>query len=102
MLQKLRVPLFTICLVYTLACNAQPGNSAIYQPIPNQPANNKPDPRLSVQTGAERLDKYLPLIKGKGVAIFANQTSIAGSSHLVDTLAKLGVNIKVIFGPEHG
>lgn len=52
--------------------------------------------------GAERLNVYLPLIKGKSVGIFANQTSMVGNTHLVDTLRKLGVDIKVIFGPEHG
>lgn len=51
---------------------------------------------------AERINVYLPLIKGKRVGIFANQTSTVGKSHLVDTLRKLGVDIKVIFGPEHG
>src|SRR3954469_2774516 len=55
-----------------------------------------------VITGAERILVYLPYLKGKRVAIFANQTSIVGKSHLVDTLHKLGVNITVIFGPEHG
>ena len=52
--------------------------------------------------GAERLDIYLPLLKGKNIAVFANQTSMVGITHLVDTLKKSGVNIKVIFGPEHG
>ncbi|MBK6938007.1 MAG: DUF1343 domain-containing protein [Chitinophagaceae bacterium] len=52
--------------------------------------------------GAERLNAYLPLIKGKRVGIFANHTSMAGNTHLVDTLIKLGVDIRVIFGPEHG
>ncbi len=55
-----------------------------------------------IQTGAENMKQYLSLLKGKGVAIFANQTSIVGNKHLVDTLRKLGVNIKVIFAPEHG
>lgn len=52
--------------------------------------------------GAERIGVYLPLIKGKTVGIFANQTSMVGNTHLVDTLMKLGIDIKVIFGPEHG
>lgn len=52
--------------------------------------------------GACRIDQYLPLIKEKRAGIFANQTSMIGNTHLVDTLRKLGVNIKVIFGPEHG
>jgi uncharacterized protein YbbC (DUF1343 family) len=51
---------------------------------------------------AERLDQYLPLLRGKNIAVFANQTSMVGNTHLVDTLKKLGINIKVIFGPEHG
>ncbi len=52
--------------------------------------------------GAARLDAYLPLLKGKKIAVFANQTSTVGRSHLVDVLQKNGVTIKVIFGPEHG
>jgi uncharacterized protein YbbC (DUF1343 family) len=52
--------------------------------------------------GAERMEKYLPLLKGKSVAIFANQTSMVGNTHLVDTLMKRGVKVVKIFGPEHG
>jgi len=53
-------------------------------------------------TGAERMNAYVPMLKGKRVGIFANQTSMVGNTHLVDTLQKLGVIIKRIFGPEHG
>lgn len=52
--------------------------------------------------GADRINVYLPLLKNKTVGIFANQTSMVGNTHLADTLLKLGVDIKVIFGPEHG
>ena len=52
--------------------------------------------------GAERMEKYLPLLKGKSVAIFANQTSMVGNTHLVDTLMKRGIKVVRIFGPEHG
>ncbi len=55
-----------------------------------------------ILAGADRVNVYLPLIKGKTVGIFANQTSMVGNTHLVDTLMKLGVDIRVIFGPEHG
>jgi uncharacterized protein YbbC (DUF1343 family) len=51
---------------------------------------------------AERINVYLPFLKGKKVGIFANHTSTVGKGHLVDTLQKLGVDIRVIFGPEHG
>lgn len=55
-----------------------------------------------ILTAAERTDAYIPLLKGKNVAVFANQTSMAGNTHLVDVLQKNGVKVKVIFGPEHG
>lgn len=55
-----------------------------------------------VLAGAERMQVYLPLLKGKKVGVFANQTSMVGTTHLVDTLKKSGVDIRVIFGPEHG
>ena len=52
--------------------------------------------------GAERMDQYLPLLKGKSVAVFANPGSMVGHTSLVDTLLKKGVKIVRIFGPEHG
>lgn len=52
--------------------------------------------------GAERMDLYLPRLTGKRVAIFANHTSIVDNTNLVDTLVKKGINVTVIFGPEHG
>lgn len=60
---------------------------------------NKKD---SIKTGADQTEKYLPYLKGKRVAILANQTSIIGPSHLVDSLQSRGVNIVKVFGPEHG
>ena len=63
---------------------------------------NKPVDQLTITPGAERVDVYLPYLKGKAVAVFANQTSMVKNTHLVDTLLKRGVNIVKIFGPEHG
>jgi uncharacterized protein YbbC (DUF1343 family) len=53
-------------------------------------------------TGADQTEKYLSLLKGKRVAVLANQTTIIGKTHLVDSLQKLGINIVKVFGPEHG
>lgn len=53
-------------------------------------------------TGAERTATYLPFLKNKKVAIFANPTSVIGNRHLVDSLLTLKVDIVKIFGPEHG
>lgn len=59
-------------------------------------------PSNKVMTGADRMEIYLPLLRGKRVAVFANQTSIITGVHLVDTLVKRGINVIKIFGPEHG
>lgn len=55
-----------------------------------------------IKTGAEQIDRYLNLLKGKSVAIVANQTSVIGKTHLVDSLLKLNIKIIKIFSPEHG
>lgn len=63
---------------------------------------NKPSKSLRIIPGAERMETYLPLLKGKSVAVFANQSSMVGNTHLVDTLVKRGIKVIKIFGPEHG
>jgi uncharacterized protein YbbC (DUF1343 family) len=55
-----------------------------------------------VRTGAERTEIYIPMLEGKKVAVLANQTSVIGNTHLVDSLLSLGINIVKIFSPEHG
>jgi uncharacterized protein YbbC (DUF1343 family) len=52
--------------------------------------------------GASHIELYKSFIEAKSVAIVANQTSLIGKTHLVDTLLSLGINIRVIFAPEHG
>ena len=94
---KLFSLIFSLLIILT-NCTAQKN-----QPGTNQQQvtkNNGEENRIL--PGAERISVYLPLIKGKRIGIFANQTSMVGNTHLVDTLKKLGVDIKVIFGPEHG
>ena len=59
-------------------------------------------PAKDVIVGAQRIDQYLPQLKGKSVGMVVNQTSMVGNIHLVDTLLSLGVNIHLIFAPEHG
>lgn len=39
---------------------------------------------------------------GGGVAVVGNQTSIVGTTHLVDTLLASGIHVTKIFCPEHG
>lgn len=58
--------------------------------------------KSEIKVGAERTEIYLPKIQGKSIAIVANHTSLIGTTHLVDTLLSLKVDIKKIFCPEHG
>lgn len=76
--------------LFFLKCSAQNFSTS------NQNSNQQ------IKSGAERMQVYLPLLKGKRVAIFANPTSLVGKTHLVDTLISAGVNVQMIFGPEHG
>lgn len=57
-----------------------------------------------VIVGAEQQDVYLPLLKGKRVALIVNQTSIVGKrqTHLLDTLLSMGIKVQKVFAPEHG
>jgi uncharacterized protein YbbC (DUF1343 family) len=75
---------------------------ATYQNPSQQKVTAGSNTKDSMKTGADQTEKYLPYLKGKRVAILANQTSIIGNRHLVDSLQSRGVNIVKVFGPEHG
>ncbi|HEV3325207.1 MAG TPA: DUF1343 domain-containing protein [Puia sp.] len=66
------------------------------------PTTRTASPSSLILTGAEQMDQYLPLLRGQSVAVFANPTSLVGTSHLIDTLLKNGIHIQKIFSPEHG
>ena len=59
----------------------------------------------TVVVGAERTSKYLPLLKGKRIALLSNQTGVVGPNHdkhTLDLMLELGLNVTTIFSPEHG
>ncbi|MCR5058659.1 MAG: DUF1343 domain-containing protein [Clostridiales bacterium] len=59
-----------------------------------------------VTLGDEQFDAYIPLLSGKRVALFSNQTGIVGDAppgqHILDALIAHGANVTVAFSPEHG
>ncbi len=71
----------------TIACSAQTSRT---KSVP------------AIQTGADQMGQYLPVLQGKRVGLVVNHTSRVGGSHLVDSLIARGVTIKTIFAPEHG
>lgn len=95
-----------------ISCTSQSSKSTTATK-PSEPA------KKGIAVGANNTEKYLPLLKGKKIAVVANQTSvifkkeIATASaakprsdirytHLVDSLLAHGVQVKKVFAPEHG
>jgi uncharacterized protein YbbC (DUF1343 family) len=58
--------------------------------------------KKQIITAADQISAYLPYLKGKRIGMLVNQTSIIGKTPSVDSLLALGVQIKKVFGPEHG
>jgi len=89
---------FLASLLWLSACSGRPASGTGNTP----PESDSTEQR--VLTGAEVLvAEKMNLLKGRKVAIVANQTSLLnGETHLVDTLKSLGVDIKRVFAPEHG
>jgi len=63
----------------------------------------------AIKVAAEQTELYVNLLKGKNIAVVANQTSVIDTRnkkqeirHLVDSLLSLGIKIKKVFAPEHG
>lgn len=58
----------------------------------------------TLQTGADRLMSNCKQLTNKRIALVVNQTSVVGVNRtlLVDTLLANGINVKLLFAPEHG
>ena len=56
----------------------------------------------SIVPAAERPDLYLPLLKGKRIALVVNHSSLTKGKHLVDFLLAKQIRVRKIFAPEHG
>lgn len=56
----------------------------------------------NIQNGADQIETLTSLIGSKKIALVANQTSLTGSTHLLDTLCSLGKRPVALFAPEHG
>ncbi|HEY6160941.1 MAG TPA: DUF1343 domain-containing protein, partial [Bacteroidia bacterium] len=82
----------TLFLFLSLFANAQITHSV----------TNDSKTAADVRTGADQTEKYLPILKGKRVALVGNQTSVIGKTSLLDSLISLKVNVRKVFFPEHG
>lgn len=91
-----------LLLFFAIAVGACAGGNAQKSNDNTQTDSVSEDRRI--RTGADQLEAYLPLLKGKKVGLMGNQTSIVGEDqeHLVDVLLRENVDLKFAFAPEHG
>ncbi|HEY8780406.1 MAG TPA: DUF1343 domain-containing protein [Mucilaginibacter sp.] len=85
-----------ICLLFGTAL----AQKRIHKPLKVNAAEKKAE----IVTGADQTNLYIDYLKGKNIGMVINQTSVIGKNLTlsVDTLVKLGIAVKKIFGPEHG
>ena len=83
-------------LLSVMACNSANNNTA------KESAVAAEDSLPEVVVGGARTDIYVPLLKGKRLALLSNQTGIVGDKHVLDIMLENGLNVVTIFSPEHG
>ena len=84
--------LFLILLAFVACSNAKPAQKSVEQEVP----------LVEILTGDLRTEAYFPLLQGKRIGVYSNQTGMAGEEHVVDLLQRSGFNIVYILSPEHG
>ena len=91
--------------LYSLCLGLSPVFSScqtLYNPRPFTERQAILSESSDVIVGAQQLDVLLPMIKDRRIGLVMNQTSVVNQELLLDTLFQLGVDIKVVFAPEHG
>ena len=77
--------LISILIIFSLSCSS-----------------SDKDQKAQILPGAYQLGEYLDLLQNKNVGLTVNHSSLIGSTHLLDSLIKLGVKVPKVFTPEHG
>ncbi len=97
----MRIKLFIQFLIITslLSCAVSAQKSS-YKPYIADAAAKK----AKIITGADQTTLYIEYLKGKNIGMVINQTSVIGKNQTLslDSLLKLGISIKKVYGPEHG
>ena len=96
LLKHLLLLLCCSAVLTTGACNKSEKTGSTAAPA-TQVTKTQP-----VITGAACTDQYVPLLKGKRIALLSNQTGTVGDKHVLDVMLEKGLNVTVIFSPEHG
>jgi uncharacterized protein YbbC (DUF1343 family) len=97
----IRIKVFIQLLIITLLlCSVATAQKSNYKPYKIAATEKKE----GIITGADQTELYIDYLKGKNIGMVINQTSVIGKSLTLslDSLLKLGITIKKIYGPEHG
>ncbi len=97
LLIKSVISFFPLILLTNTSCDSPAATAAVPADTTRSAA-----PAQEIVPGAHRTAQYLPLLKGKNVALFANHTSMVKDRHLADVLKENGIAVKKVFAPEHG
>jgi uncharacterized protein YbbC (DUF1343 family) len=97
--------LFILILLFSFGCSSVKKSkveSHQSKAIATETANQKIK-NLTIKTGAENYEAYLPLFENKKIGIVTNPTGIVeNKKHLVDFLLENKVDLQKIYAPEHG
>lgn len=75
----------------------------LFTPLLMSCSNSQSQSRTEVNTGAEvLLDDHLEDLKGRKVGLIMNPTSRVDGIHMLDTLMRLGIDVKALYAAEHG
>lgn len=93
---------FTVCIPPASSVNNTQGSNG--SPVIKQTPASQIISNKGIQTGADQTALYIDELRGKKIGMVVNQTSVIGKQKTlsVDSLLALGIQIKKIFGPEHG
>lgn len=84
--------LLLCCVVALMSCGGVKANENSDSPV-----------RGEVLVGATDTAQYMPLLRGRRVAVLANHTAMFSSEeHIVDMMHREGISLAGIFAPEHG
>lgn len=85
-MKLMRNLIFSVFIIFCISSTSSAQNRKDAAPIP----------------AANLTHHYLRFLEHKRVAMLVNQTSTIQNKHIVDSLISLGIDIKLIFCPEHG
>lgn len=89
----------SIFIFLIFSCSAKSDATA---PVHKSLNEQEDQERLIPETGASKMEEYIPMLEGKKVGIVGNQTTLVDGVHLVDTLISKGIAVSKVFAPEHG